>query len=420
MVDPMSTHEYLSETELPQPVVLVVGDESSYFSTQVWEGVLAANADRQEWEGVVAVNPNQPGTPDSVIWEQLREILDAPHNEIFDRLHEQGWDRRRRSPMRAPIPLQLTHERTPNPTQLRNHICMILDLFDVWGVIASASAGEVTPLRDALTGIDIPLLVTTDSTTIPPHKQPPSELRLMPSNRSQATTMLFAAIRANDRTTPEQSPESSVLRAPPMIAYTCEDTVQAHEYAHDLQEQFLAEAERHEVPVMSLSDGFDYDGPLVVIGYSAHARKVISARRGMNPTILSDGCATTAVRDAILEERGSNAESWLFTSPNLTLKQLGSTSFAAIIKAAWTVLSWDARSSSSYDISRTSLRDLIRNILQETDGRHFEFAGIQNEALAYHVVPVAKAANLAGPVPENDHLSDTGDHRGLRVIPGSG
>lgn len=412
----MSAHEHLTATELPQPVVLVVGDESSYFSTQVWEGVVAANADRQEWEGVVAANPDQSRTPDVVTWNQLRKILAAPHNEIASRLRERGWDNKRRSPMRAPIPLQLAHERTPDPKQLRNHIRMILDLFDVWGVIASASAGEVAPLREALIGIDIPLLVTTDSTTVPPAQQPPNELRLMPSNRSQATTMLFAAIRANDPST-SVPPESPVLRTPPTIAYTCEDTIQAHEYVHDLHEQFLAEAERHEVPVTSANDGFDNDGPLVVIGYSAHARKVITARGGKNPTILSDGCATTVVRDAILRKRGQDANSWFFASPNLTLKQLGSTSFSAIIKAGWTVLSWDVRNSSSHELSRTSLRDVIREILQVTDARHFEFAGIQNEALAYHVVPVAKAANLAGPTPStNDDPPDEDDPPRLRLV----
>ncbi|MCA1706439.1 MAG: hypothetical protein LC808_25515 [Actinobacteria bacterium] len=179
----MTSDNDLSYSQFPLPVVLVIGDQREYFAERAWDGVAKKHAE--------AAPPVPP-----IEWADIEPLLDRPRQEILRDLAERGWGRQRRSKARHPIPLQIVHASGSAAMHLHEHVTKVLDLFDVWGIIASGSAGDVEPLRDALAGVDVPLLVTTDSTAVDGSGLAPNELRLMPSNRAQATAMLFAAVRA--------------------------------------------------------------------------------------------------------------------------------------------------------------------------------------------------------------------------------
>ena len=173
-----------------------------------------------------------------ISWEQLEPLLEEPHERSAVLLRRRNWGRCRRPTTRLPVPLQLTHENVVDPERLRVQVRRILDLFDVWGIVASASAGQVKPLRDVLHGVDVPLLVMTDSTTVFGAVQPASELRLMPSNRAQARAMLFAAAMGEaDERAERPGVEATVLIGPPLIAYSWDRDPDAHEYVNDLRRE---------------------------------------------------------------------------------------------------------------------------------------------------------------------------------------
>jgi hypothetical protein len=378
------TREELSFTDLPQPAVLVVGDESSPFSSEVWKGVVeAAETEHRKAVEVTSARLEPVLTAD---YETARKLLDGM---------ELGWVRRPAT--RLPIPLQLSHLSDPDPRALSRHLSRLLDLFDVWAIVASASAGDVRPLREALKGIDIPLLVTTDSTTVPPTGHRSNEIRLMPSNKAQATAMLFTAIRVSE-SLPTDLGEETPLRGLPSIACSCEATPQAREYVTDLDEQLRSEARRHGIEIAEFNPHRDNKGPLIVIGYSDHAESIIERRVGRRLTILSDGCATNAVADAVERFRKDEAHYWHVARPEVELRRMGADSFSAVREAGRRLLTWDARNASDSDLPRTSLRDLIRNILSESS-KLFTFDGIENVAPAYRVVPIAEGVDPEADLP---------------------
>jgi hypothetical protein len=367
---------------LPQPVVLVIRDESSYFSSEVWSGVVEAARETTR-------NPHQ------ISWFELEPMLASEYGEVQSRLRRLGVGRMRRPATRAPVPLQLTHGHDPDITFLRDDLRRLLDLFDVWGVIASGSARQTEPVRNILQGIDVPLLVTTDSTTVDKSVRMPNELRLMPSNQAQATAMLFAATRAAKgyRSTPN-GPSDQVLLGIPEVAYSCDDMPHSRRYVSDLRHHLLSEAARLGISIRPFDEREDHRGPLIVIGYAAHASNIIARRSEGWLTILSDGCATQPVYDEVVRRRVSDARFWLVTRPEVKLATLGSKSFAAIAEAGHKLLMWDVRNLSEVDLPAISRRDLIKQILQETDDIDFSFAGIENIAPAYRVAPIVNERDL--------------------------
>lgn len=364
--------DQLSQTDLPQPVVLVVGDDSSYFSSEVWQGVVEE-----------AESEDRPAA--AIGSEQLESILESDYLTAQSRLQDLGWGWTCRPSTREPIPLQLSHRHDPDPRWLRNQLRRTLDLFDVWAIIASASAGDVKPLREALAGIDIPLLVTTDSTTVSASGQRPNELRLMPSNRSQATAMLFTAIQEN-LPNPAADVPGLPLRSRPKVAYSAEATPQARRYAKDLETQLQNEAGRHGIEIAPFNEQRDHLGPVIVIGYSGHAESIIKDRVAGRLTILSDGCATDEVKAAVRRERESDAEFWFVARPRAQLRAVGRMTLSAVAEAGKMLLTWDP-SGTDEDFPKTSLRDVIKDILSSSSGL-FTFDGIENVAPAYRVEPV--------------------------------
>jgi hypothetical protein len=378
-----------SDVALPLPVVLVVGDDSSYFSSQVWDGAQAA---------LDASGPETAPIP----WPVIRDYLSGEESHIDD------FDlaRHPRPRTRTPVPLQVVHPHNPNVAELKQTLQKLLDLFDVWGIIASASAGDVQPLRTALKGIDIPLLVTTASTTVPVGMESPNELRLMPSNRSQATTLLFAATRARDPVAEEDS--VSPMREPPDIAFASGGTSQARQYINNLSEQLKEAAATLGINLSRWKEQQDHAGPLIVIGYEDYAESFIKNRPARRLTILSDGCATRGVRDMVLAERGQGQSSsrepfddvayWFVSRPGVSLRTLGQQSFSAIAEAGYAVLTSDWKSVSKEDPgSRTSWRDMIKDILEQTDRSVFQFEGFENVAPSYSVTPIHSAPDFSAP-----------------------
>jgi hypothetical protein len=365
--------DHVSQTDLPQPVVLVVGDDSSYFSSEVWAGVVdAAEAEHRKATEITS--------------ERLEPILEADYSEAYAHLQKDGLGWMKRPPTRKPIPLQLSHDHDPDPGKLRTHLLRILDLFDVWAIVASASAGDVKRLREAIEGIDIPLLVTTDSTTVPASGQRSNELRLMPSNKAQATAMLFTAIRGREPSTRIEA-EERPLRARPPIACSAEATPQARQYVSDLEDQLHKEARRHDIKIADFRHQPDHSGPVIVVGYSDHALSLIKSRPPRRLTILSDGCVgDKRVRQAV-EGRREDPEFWYVARPEVQLREVGRTCFSAVQEAGGKLLTWEARTASDSDLPRTSLRDVIKGILSESS-KQFNFEGIENVAPAYRVEPV--------------------------------
>jgi hypothetical protein len=438
----------LSANPLPLPVVLVIGDEESYFSGQAWVGVEAAHAEQTNG----ADGPSEPDspppsqlrrgprrpitslppvdttlTPDEeadvrqttgnkykpIIWDELIPVLNAPHAESIVLVERQGWGPEPRPATRRPVPLQLIHEHEPATARLHEQIRRILDLFDVWGVIATASAGQVEPVRAALQGIDIPLLVTTDSTTVPAGAQPPNELRLMPSNRSQARTMLSTALLAakvDRENRPGIDPEA--LMGPPRIACFRDVATQAREYVNDLIDELDAEAARLGLSLDAYDDHHDYDGPLIVVGYQSHAEHLLDKREPKRLTILSDGCATKRVYEAV-ERRLDDADAgyWFITRPHLTLRTFGLQAYSAMVEAGRELLTSEQSTGRSAATPEPSRRDRIKHILNRTDKKDFEFNGIENVALAYSVRPIALETDLRS--------ADVSDSPNLRVVGGT-
>jgi hypothetical protein len=373
----------LSNTDLPQPVVLVVGDDASEFSSEVWRGVVEAAA--VEHQKSVEITAGR-----------LEPLLEADYEEVHKLLDKLGmaWTKRPRT--RRPIPLQLSHSHAPDPATLRENLGRLLDLFDVWAIVASASAGDVKPLRQAIEGIDIPLLVTTDSTTVSASDQRSNELRLMPSNKAQATAMLFTAVRVNEESG-LASGESAPIRALPKIACHYETTPQAREYVNNLKEQLESEARRYNIKIGDYTRA-DNKGPVIVVGYSGHAESIINARVSERLTILSDGCATGSVRQAVKGQRGNEADYWYVARPEIELEKLGHTSFSAVREAGRRLLTWDENRASEQTLPRTSLRDVIKEILTESN-KLFTFDGIENVAPAYRVEPVLEIVDPDKAVP---------------------
>jgi hypothetical protein len=361
----------------------------SAFSQQVWAGVIGRKGGRPE---------------DNIAWHSLEPLLRATQGTALDALKQHQWSPEPRPSGRRPIPLQFLHDASPTSAELDDRLLKALDLFDVWGIIASGSAGDVSPLRHALAGIDIPLLVTTDSTTVPASGQRPNELRLMPSNKAQATAMLFAATRV---ITQQPTKADTILRQLPSIAYSFEDTPQARDYVKDLRTHLTDEAKRLDIRFTRFNGKRDHVGPLIGIGYEEHAYKLIGERTKGRVTILSDGCATPKVRDAVLERRRDDVHHWFVTRPAVTLGAIGSKSFEAIAEAGHKVLT--ARRASAHDTHfRVSLRDSIRQILSESDDVSFNFDGIENVAAAYRVVPISQEDDL----PPATRLPDGGTDSG--------
>lgn len=387
--------DQLTQTKLPQPVVLVVGDDASYFSSEVWLGVLeAARIEHGSEVGITS--------------DELEPILETSHSRALAKLGRLGWGWERRPSTRKPIPLQLSHPHDPSPRWLRNQLRRILDLFDVWAIVASASAGDVKPLREALAGIDIPLLVTTDSTTVSASGQRPNELRLMPSNRSQATAMLFTAIRGN-LPSPTGEPEDLPLRSRPSIACSQEETPQARQYVQDLVKQLHNEARRYGIKIAEFNELRDHIGPVIVIGYSGHAESIIKCRVPRRITILSDGCATDSVTQAVEQQR-DDSQFWYVARPEAQLREVGRTSFSAIAEAGKKLLRWDAQSSDQ-EFPKTSLRDVIKIILAESSDL-FTFDGIENVAHAYRVKPVLDDVEPGIPEPPSQTFNQGGTKKG--------
>jgi hypothetical protein len=434
---PKGSRKYVSDNRLPLPVVLTIGDER-YFSRQAWEGVVAQAADAHEVEpaprGPHAVptkdkardrtskrkarpSVSKRGTrrrapkdgasresspaKESITWEHLEPLLEEQHDRSAELLRHRGWGRCRRSTTRLPVPLQLTHENVVDPKRLHEQVRRILDLFDVWGAVASASAGQVKPLRDVLHGVDVPLLVTTDSTTVPGSPQPANELRLMPSNRAQARAMLFAAAMGEaDERAKRPGVEATVLMGPPSIAYSWDRDPEAYEYVNDLRRELEQEARSLGVPLEDYDDEQqDHPGPVIVIGYQSHAKELIDRRSTEHATILSDGCATDTMREAVTERLKGNARFWFIASPDLPPHALGRKAYSAIAGAGRRTLTWDAASDGERDLPSRSRRDVIKDMLNRTDPNHFKFAGMENVALAYRVQPILPARGRSGETP---------------------
>lgn len=374
-----------SETRLAQPAILVVGDSSSYFSSEVWKGVVAES-------GRTAYD-----------WSNVQRWLGQTPEQLGAEFASIGLDWRRRPLLREPVPIQVTHAHDPSSGWLRETLGKLLDWFDVWGIVASASAGDVKPLRNVLRGVDVPLLVTTDSTTVKKGGHFPNELRLMPSNKGQATAMLFTAVRSGRQQS--RGSESPRPHAKPQIAYSLDNRTQSREYVQDLRAQLLTEAERLDVQLVQYQQAADHSGPLIVVGYSEHAHEIIASRNAARLTIFSDGCATRDVHDAVVRlhtdididtavHRTDGVDSWYLSRPSVELVEIGRKCFSALVEAGRQIVGWDPDSHGEELLRVSSWRDVTQQILAETDPALFSFEGIENVASAYRVSPIVSHDDL--------------------------
>jgi hypothetical protein len=366
----------LSVSEFPLPVVIVVGDLSEEFVVKAWAGVVRLHAKRSR---------ARSSGKSAILWEHLEPLLEGSRPEIIEALNEKGWGHTRRPRAPQAVPLQLGHP-TGEASQVSDNLRKILDLFDVWGIIAAGRAGDVEPVRDALKGIDIPLLVTTDS-TVGTASVARNELRLMPSNRAQAMALLFAAV--------SHSPDDNALRGeseqgarldkpdsydtPIMCVY--QDGIASAQYVKDLKKQLEDTARRLKITLTDYRPRKDV-GPLIAVGYQPLAEQLIKDRTRGRLTILSDGCATDTVRSSIWSERNQEAWWWFLSRAEVTFEYLAEESFAAITKVVSEAQGASGRSARARGPTG-SLRDAIRDLLSGTGG--FEFEGIENIAPSYEM-----------------------------------
>jgi hypothetical protein len=383
-----------TKPHLFQPVVPVIGDfnpdaRAGEFAAEVWAGVVAEF--RQQ-----APDRSRPKVMrQAVEYETILDaVLKAGGSQRAEMLKVHGWGRIARPPTRTPIPLRLAHGRDADTDEFKNKLRQVLDLFDVWGIIASASAHNIDPLRDGLKGVDVPLLVTTDSTTVGSAVTLPTELRLMPSNRAQATVMLLAATTAAVRSaTVFKTREEATTQLSP-IRYIAETSLQARKYAEDLTTQLREEADRLRLPLEPYRPDDLYEGPLLVVGYDPLAEQLIADRPLNAVTILSDGCATEGVRLAVEKGRPHDADCWFVTAPTVRLSTLGGHSFAAIVEAGQEMAM--GKHLGNGTPLATSQRDRIRGFLADADKATFVFEGIENIAPLYLVRSIAKHSSTDG------------------------
>jgi hypothetical protein len=189
----------------------------------------------------------------------------------------------------------------------------------------------------------------------------------VPSNRAQATTMLFAA--------------APFLRAP--WVPTVQEPDRA--YGDDLVRQLRLEGRRAGIGILECAPEVvgPWD-PLLVVGYGDFAARVIEARRTPGVTILSDGCDAPAVSAAV-EAEAADGSAYLLVSPATTFETLGRSSFHALARAGASVLREpaDLRSRSRSFVS------LVRDELERDET--FVFEGAENVGVPYRVRSITSA-----------------------------
>ena len=374
--------------------MLVVGDfdrarRGGEFAAQVWEGVTAEYL----YETPRSRASNSPIDDYARIAEQIARTSDGECEKL---MAARRWGPRRRPVTRSPIPLRLGHGPDADTDQFRDDLRRVLDKFDVWGIIAAGSAHNLVPIRDALQGVDIPLLVTTDSTTVGSATTMPTELRLMPSNRGQATVMLLAGVLAAARSGRALQPRDALATSFPEISYVAETTLQARKYADDLTTQLKDEAHRLGIPLGQEHAGETGEGPLLVIGYDPIAEQIATRRREGGVTILSDGCATAAARETVTKRRRTDSDCWFVAAPSVSLSDLGEHSFAAIAVAGNELAMGKRSERAQQDVLVEPLRDRIRELLTGADKDRFVFEGVENVAPLYEIKSLGPAEDAAG------------------------
>lgn len=358
-------HDPKTESVLRRPVVVVAGDfdETSlggFFTARVWEGIAESYSS-------------------CIPWPKVRDALQYPASLTqYDHLRASPLcTRAPRSVSRTPDPLALSHGGDAGTKHFRTHLRLVLDAFDVWGVVATGHAKAVAELRDQLVGIDIPFLVTTDSTSGPDERRLPGELRLIADNRAQAWAMLLeAAINSASRTTP--------------IYYVADEDLGADVYVQDLIRQLEEAAWSMELTLKALQTGDLHkvvSHPLLIIGYSRFAAMVIdrcmserNCYRGA-VTIMSDGCA---VKDIPVKLRQQPAEMWLLAVPNHQHKFLGVNAMSAIARTGSTIL----RHPTATTVRRMPpFSELVREQLEQSAPDSFTFRNGRNIAARFRIQP---------------------------------
>jgi hypothetical protein len=364
-------------------VVLVIGEFgpaelAGFFGTQVWNGVTSQYADTS---GAVPTGP--------ILWDMLRDAL--PTNNRRGSLDGVLRDRTRIRRSHVPRPLQFSDEEYSDAEdrEFERDLYFVLDAFDVWGVIAAGTAHKTDTLRGKLQAVDVPFLVTTDSTSRSLEAAQKTELRLVPSNRAQARAMLLKAARhdTSDR-----------------IPFVRDPDENAQAYADDLSDQLQTEGARLNLDAYDITEE-DHDiesipGPLLVVAYRAFGSSVALARGRHRLTILSDGCAQLDPETLRTSDGVSIAELVHVARPDVTPDYLGRRAFDALHKARLWISRWttarvpwepDRRHQSVY-IRRQAHVDLVRRYLEADHPRRFRFEGLQrieNVAPTYKIQPLA-------------------------------
>jgi hypothetical protein len=280
--------------------------------------------------------------------------------------------------------MQLSYHRDMRREELDRYLRIALDCFDVWGIVATDEARRTEPVRNALAGTDVPLLVMTDSTTLANPGAHPNEIRLQPSNAAQARKLLYAAVLSQRE---GYFGATNPMRRVADVSYVQDD--RAGLYAADLVAQLKRESELLGVRCHD-GHGNDPDGPLIVVGYDPFAEKIRATRSPKRVTIFSDGFTDTAAA-VLLKARPADAAYWFMARPAFSRETVGEKLFAAVDGAIRDAVELTRAST----VTHTSRRDQIKDFLSALDSEMFRFEGIENVAPGYEIMNILAALDAA-------------------------
>lgn len=356
---------------LPAPCVLVVGDfrDGDTFASRAWEKVCEAYDDQPP--DVSFGPPPAPPPGLSLAPEALPPLRAVP-----------------RSCCPNPYPVPFSDVGHARREDVRRLLYRYLSTFDTCAIVACGTAANTSGLLSALGPLQIPVLVTVDSTmeklrpdgTVIPRRG--NVLRLMPNNEQQAQAIIAKVSALAGHGAGAQAE---------VFCYPDGDA-----YVYDLRKAL--EGQTKEGPgrprLRFTSDIGDLeadprDGIVVCAGYHNAFAKLLQGGKTGRHTILSDGCYGERAVHAVAEAPAGTDFYW--ARPAFDAAEYAYDAYRGVC-AVWQHLIEQRHV--IRERPRESLRpfvSLLRDHLQRRRSSHYRFRGTENQRGGYLLEPVRGA-----------------------------
>lgn len=342
----------LTTGPVPCPVVAVIGDQSDSrtgdFASAVRRGVQEAH-DIESGRRSRATQPTDVG-------HDLDQL--AKREKLFK------WKRRRIQ--RIPMPVFIQDGGDAENQQFQRSVFSLLANTDVWGIIAAGNAKNTETVRVMLDGVDLPLLITTDSTAkTTAASKLTKELRLVPTNDVQAESIIANCIE-------EGFPRGR------HVGVLLDPGQNAGAYVRDLNDALAIAASRRSVELISRRAEITQHMQVIVIGYVDYALKLLETRIIGSRFICTDGCYGKKLAETIRKEKIGD---WYWTKPDVKFEELGASAFSAVVAAGKSLLNLQPKDERR--IREVPFIELVRVELEKHPD--FAFVGGRNVRPRYSV-----------------------------------